>query len=80
MQIVHDKLSNKWRVSVFKGTHNHKVVTPAGRMKINSNKYMPIVAKNLTKTFQKENLQIGKVCSVLNDMQVGFDSRDYSNT
>ena len=80
MQIVHDKLSNKWRVLVFKGTHNHKVVTPAGRMKINSNKYMPIVAKNLTKTFQKENLQIGKVCSVLNDMQVGFDSRDYSNT
>ncbi|KAK0571256.1 hypothetical protein LWI29_013256 [Acer saccharum] len=60
MWIVRDK----WKVSVFKDTHNHKIVSPARRMKMKSNKYMPKAAKKLTETFQKENLQIGKVCSI----------------
>ena len=40
---------------------------------------MPKGAKRLTETFQKENLQIGKVCSILGGLDVGFDSRDCYN-
>ncbi|KAK4844806.1 hypothetical protein QYF36_024635 [Acer negundo] len=51
MRIVHDKWSDKWKVSVFKDTHNHNIVSPARRMKMKSNKYMPKAAKRLTETF-----------------------------
>ncbi|KAK1588200.1 hypothetical protein Q3G72_020865 [Acer saccharum] len=48
-------------------------------MKMKSNKYMPKAAKRLTETFQKENLQIGKVCSILGGLDIGFDNRDCYN-
>ncbi|KAL5835025.1 hypothetical protein ACOSQ4_014522 [Xanthoceras sorbifolium] len=67
-------------ISVFKDIHNHKIVSPARRMKMKSNKYMPKVAKRLTETFQRENLQIGKVCSILGGQDIGFDSRDYAQS
>ncbi|KAK1575774.1 hypothetical protein Q3G72_008203 [Acer saccharum] len=76
MRIVHDKWSNKWRVSIFKDTHNHKIVSPAKRIKMKSNKHMPGAAKSLTEAFHRENLQVGKVCSILGGAHIGFDSRD----
>ncbi|KAL5818931.1 hypothetical protein ACOSQ4_022773 [Xanthoceras sorbifolium] len=79
MRIVRDKWSDKWKVSVFKDIHNLKIVSPARRMKMKSNKYMPKAAKRLTETFQRENLQIGKVCSILGGQDIGFDSRDCYN-
>ncbi|KAL5831747.1 hypothetical protein ACOSQ4_017101 [Xanthoceras sorbifolium] len=47
MRIVRDKWSDKWKVSVFKDIHNHKIVSPARRMKMKSNKYMPKVCSIL---------------------------------
>ncbi|KAK3225908.1 hypothetical protein Dsin_005770 [Dipteronia sinensis] len=79
MRIVHDKWSNKWRVSIFKDTHNHKIVSPAKRIKMKLNKHMPEVAKSLIETFHRENLQVGKVCSILGGAYIGFDSRDCYN-
>ena len=29
MRVLHDKLTNKWKFSIFNDIHNHKVVTPA---------------------------------------------------
>ena len=40
---------------------------------------MHTIAKNSTKMFQKENLQIGKVCSVISGAHFGFDNRDCYN-
>lgn len=56
MRIVHDKWTNKWEVSVFSDIHNHKMVAPARRMMMKSNRHMPNSAKDLTKAFHKENL------------------------
>ncbi|KAK1355222.1 FAR1 domain-containing protein [Heracleum sosnowskyi] len=51
MRIILEKWSMKWRVSVFDDSHNHKVVTPAKRMKMRSNRHMPAAAKSLVETF-----------------------------
>ncbi|XP_024042736.1 protein FAR1-RELATED SEQUENCE 5-like [Citrus clementina] len=79
MRVMYDKWSNKWKITVFRDSHNHKVVTPARRIKMKSNKHMPKAAKNLTKAFHKENLPIAKVRSILGGSQMGFNNRDCYN-
>ena len=79
MRIIHDKWSNKWKVSVFRDFHNHKVVTPVRRKKMKSNKHMPKAARSMTKIFHKENLPIAKVHSILGGAQIGFNKRDCYN-
>ncbi|XP_024164366.1 protein FAR1-RELATED SEQUENCE 5-like [Rosa chinensis] len=80
MRVLHDKWTNKWKVSIFSDIHNHKIVTPARRMMMKSNRHMPNAAKDLTEAFQKENLQISKVPSMFGGAQnVGFDNRDCYN-
>ena len=76
---MYDKWSNKWKVMIFKDSHNHKVVTPARRMKMKSNKHMTKAAKNLTKAFHRENLLIAKVCSILEGSKMRFNNRDCYN-
>ena len=76
---MYDKWSNKWKVMIFKDSHNHKVVTPARRIKMKSNKHMPKAAKNLTEAFHRENLHIAKVCSIFGGSQMGFNNRDCYN-
>ncbi|KAL5740070.1 hypothetical protein ACOSQ2_029250 [Xanthoceras sorbifolium] len=58
-------------------TFNHKIVFRARRMKMKSKKYIPKAVKRLTETFERENSQIGKVCSILGGPNIGFDSKDY---
>lgn len=80
MRIVHDKWTNKWEVSVFSDIHNHKMVTPAQKMIMKSNRHMPNVAKDLTEAFHKENLQISKVPSIFGGADnIGFGNRDCYN-
>ncbi|XP_052291650.1 protein FAR1-RELATED SEQUENCE 5-like [Citrus sinensis] len=79
MRVMYDKWSNKWKITVFRDSHNHKVVTPARRIKMKSNKHMPKAAKNLTEAFHKENLPIAKVRSILGGSQMGFNNRDCYN-
>ena len=79
MRIVHDRWSNKWKISVFNDFHNHKPVTPERRMKMKSNKVMPKAARILTKTFYEENFPIPKVSSIFGGTHIGFDKRDYYN-
>ncbi|CAB4272290.1 unnamed protein product [Prunus armeniaca] len=79
MRIKLDRWSNKWKVSSFQDSHNHKPVTPERRMKMKSNKVMPKVAKILTETFHEENLPIAKVPSILGGPHIGFNNRDCYN-
>ncbi|XP_050365733.1 protein FAR1-RELATED SEQUENCE 5-like [Argentina anserina] len=80
MRILHDKWTRKWKVSVFSDIHNHKVVSPARRMMMKSNKHMPDAAKDLTEAFQRENLRISKVPSMFGGAHsTGFDNRDCYN-
>ncbi|XP_050369317.1 protein FAR1-RELATED SEQUENCE 5-like [Argentina anserina] len=80
MRILHDKWTRKWKVSVFSDIHNHKVVSPARRMMMKSNKHMPDAAKDLTKAFQRENLRISKVPSMFGGAHsTGFDNKDCYN-
>ncbi|XP_050157451.1 protein FAR1-RELATED SEQUENCE 5-like [Malus sylvestris] len=79
MRIVHDRWSNKWKISVFKDVHNHKPVTPERRMKMKSNKVMPKAARVLTETFHEENLPIAKVSSIFGGTHIGFNKRDCYN-
>ncbi|XP_062014115.1 protein FAR1-RELATED SEQUENCE 11-like [Rosa rugosa] len=48
MRVLHDKWTDKWKVSVFSDIHNHKIVTPARRMMMKSNRHMLNAAKDLT--------------------------------
>ena len=65
MRVMYDNWSNKWKITVFRDSHNHKVVTPARRIQMKSNKHMPKASKNLTEAFHRENLPIAKVHSIL---------------
>ncbi|XP_034197224.1 protein FAR1-RELATED SEQUENCE 5-like [Prunus dulcis] len=79
MRIKLDRWSNKWKVSSFQDSHNHKPVTPERRMKMKSNRVMPKAAKILTETFHEENLPIAKVPSILGGPHIGFNNRDCYN-
>ncbi|XP_058185024.1 protein FAR1-RELATED SEQUENCE 11-like isoform X2 [Rhododendron vialii] len=58
LQIVNDKWSTKWKVTVFNDNHNHPLVTPSKRMKMKSNRHMPKAVKDLTEVFHRENLKV----------------------
>ncbi|KAL6219534.1 hypothetical protein ACLB2K_007293 [Fragaria x ananassa] len=76
MRVLHDKWANRWKVSVFSDIHNHKIVSPARRMMMKSNRHMHDVAKDLTKAFQRENLRISKVPSIFGGAHnIGFENR-----
>ncbi|CAL8169116.1 unnamed protein product [Prunus armeniaca] len=79
MRIKLDRWSNKWKVSSFQDSYNHKPITPERRMKMKSNRVMSKAAKILTETFHEENLPIAKVLSILGGPHISFNNRDCYN-
>ncbi|KAF8412287.1 hypothetical protein HHK36_000248 [Tetracentron sinense] len=79
MRIMNINETTKWKVTRFSNEHNHKFVTPRKRVRMRCNRNMPDAAKDLTKIFSRENLQVCKVASIFHGDKIGFDGRDCWN-
>ncbi|KAG5553240.1 hypothetical protein RHGRI_011187 [Rhododendron griersonianum] len=79
LRIMHDKWNCKWKVTGFDENHNHPLVTSSKRIKMKSNRNMPKAVKDLTETFQKENIDISKIPSIFGGEYIGSDNRDCYN-
>ncbi|KAJ4809071.1 Protein FAR1-RELATED SEQUENCE 5 [Rhynchospora pubera] len=75
-----DKKKNIWMAHKFSNDHNHNMVSPKSKCYLIPNKCMPIVAKNLVEKFNEISLPIGKVPTVLGNMDgINFNERDCYN-
>ncbi|KAJ4792782.1 Protein FAR1-RELATED SEQUENCE 5 [Rhynchospora pubera] len=75
-----DKKKKVWYAYKFNNIHNHLMVSPKSKCYLISNKSMPAVAKNLVEKFNESGLPVGKVPSILGNMEgVNFNERDCYN-
>ncbi|KAJ4782570.1 Protein FAR1-RELATED SEQUENCE 5 [Rhynchospora pubera] len=75
-----DKKNKTWIAHKFDNDHNHLMVSPKSKGYLQSNKCMPVIAKNLVEKFHETGLSIGKVPKILGTMEgVNFNERDCYN-
>ncbi|XP_061359252.1 protein FAR1-RELATED SEQUENCE 5-like [Gastrolobium bilobum] len=74
-----NKKTNMWRITYFIDNHNHELLSPKSVSYLRSHKRMPDAAKCLLEKFNQAGLPIGKVATILNSHDLGFDSRDCYN-